>query len=179
MAPHEAYQVAGDDEWLTIAVGSDDEFAILARHLGREDLASDERFATAVARKGYESALDEVIATAVRERDGRNLERELQAAGVRACRVMKAYRMPDDENLARFGFVQTMEREVSGTLPYKTWPFRFDNIDTNHRQPPPLLGQHNVEVLRDVLGLTNEEIDRLAAEQVIGWEPIGYSPPEA
>jgi crotonobetainyl-CoA:carnitine CoA-transferase CaiB-like acyl-CoA transferase len=179
MAPHDAYQVASEDEWLTIAVATDEEFTALAGALGQAELAQDGRFATVQARKEHEPELDHVIAQLVRGRDGRDLERDLQSLGVRACRVLKAYHMPEDESLAAFRFVQEMERDVTGTLPYKTWPFRFDDIDTSHKHPPPLLGEHNAEVLRDVLGLTQEEIDRLTAEAVIGWQPIGYTPPES
>ena len=172
MAPHDAYRVAGDDAWLTIAVSSDREFATLAAALGRPELARDERFATAGARKEHEAALDEIIAALVKERDGADLERALQAQGVKACRVLKAYHLQDDPALATRAFFRTLMREATGAHPFKTWPFRFSSFDAAHRRPPPLLGEHNDEILGELLGLTREEIAALEAEGLIGKEPL-------
>ena len=175
MAPHDAYRVAGDDEWITIAVAGDDEFASLAAVLGIPGLARDPRFATASGRKENEGALDEAVAGAIASREASELERRLQAAGVKGCRVVKAYRLVDDVGLRHAGFFQTMEREASGMHTYKTWPFRFSSIDVSHKRPPPLLGEHNVEVLSGELGLSRQEIARLEEEHVIGWAPLGLS----
>jgi crotonobetainyl-CoA:carnitine CoA-transferase CaiB-like acyl-CoA transferase len=172
MAPHDAYRVAGEDAWLTIAVASDEEFAALARTIGRSELAQDARFATVAARKANEAALDETLAALVRDRDGLELERALQAAGVMACRVLKTYDLPADPALAAFDFFRPLTRAVTGTHAYKTWPFRFSTFDAAHRLPPPLLGEHNEEVLSGLLGLTREKIAQLEDEHVIGREPL-------
>ncbi|HJM76696.1 MAG TPA: CoA transferase [Dehalococcoidia bacterium] len=172
MAPHNAYRVAGDDEWITIAVASDGEFAALAGVLGRPELPGDPRFATAESRKANEPALDQEVASAVRDRELRALERELQAAGVMGCRITKPHRLTEDEGLRHFGFFRTMMREASGTHPYKTFPFRFSEFRLTHSRVAPLLGEHNREIL-SALGVSNEEIARLEAEQVIGDVPAG------
>jgi crotonobetainyl-CoA:carnitine CoA-transferase CaiB-like acyl-CoA transferase len=175
MAPHNAYRVAGRDAWLTIAVSSDEEFAALGNVLGQPDLARDVRFAIAAARKENEVALDETIAQLVLDRDGGELERELQAAGVHACRVIKAYELDGDPGLQLQGFFQSVSRETTGTHVFKTWPFRFSDIDTAHKRPPPLLGEHNDELLRGLLGLSAEEIAQLASRHVIGREPTALA----
>ena len=173
MAPHKAYRVAGEDEWLTIAVASDEEFAKLAEKLDQPALADDPRFATAAARKQNEEALDEIVSDAVTQRDGAELERELQASGVKACRVSKPFKLSDDAGLQHIGFFQDVTRPVTGTHPFKRWPFRFSSIDSAHKRPPPLLGEHNTEVLTSVLGLTEEEIAQLERDEVIGTRPLG------
>jgi crotonobetainyl-CoA:carnitine CoA-transferase CaiB-like acyl-CoA transferase len=65
-----------------------------------------------------------------------------------------------------------MMREASGTHPYKTFPFRFSEFRLTHSRVAPLLGEHNREIL-SALGVSNEEIARLEAEQVIGDVPAG------
>ena len=175
MAPHDAYATAGDDEWITIAVGSDEEFSRLAGVLGQPDLAHDARFATAPGRKQHEAALDESISAAVAGRESVELERALQDAGVMGCRVVKAYRLAEDAGLRHAGFLQTITREATGAHTFKTWPFRFSSIDVSHKRPPPHLGEHNIEVLGGELGLSDEEIGRLKDEHVIGWEPLALA----
>jgi crotonobetainyl-CoA:carnitine CoA-transferase CaiB-like acyl-CoA transferase len=172
MAPHDAYRVAGDDAWLTIAVASDEEFLALVAALGRPQLARDARFSAAAARNEHEGALDGIIAELVQDRDGLELERALQSAGVKACRVVKSYHLPDDEGLAHIGFFRPLTREPTGTHPFKTWPFRFSSFEAAHRRPPPLLGEHNEEVLGELLGLSRAEIASLEQEQVIGQAPL-------
>jgi crotonobetainyl-CoA:carnitine CoA-transferase CaiB-like acyl-CoA transferase len=168
MAPHNAYRTAGNDEWITIAVGSDGEFAALANALSVPALASDKRFATVAGRKENEAALDSEVAAALKDRLGAELERELQGAGVKACRVVKSYLLPEDENLLQTGFWQELTRDITGTHWQKKWPFRFAGIDASHRRPAPVMGEHTAEVLREFLGLSNEEVDRLEAAGVVG-----------
>jgi crotonobetainyl-CoA:carnitine CoA-transferase CaiB-like acyl-CoA transferase len=175
MAPHGAYQTEGNDQWLTLAVSSDAEFAALAKALGLPKLAGDQRFATIEARKSNEAALDDLLAGALKDRDGAELERELQAAGVKAARVLKAHSLASDEGLRNSGFFQDLERHPIGTHAFKTWPFRFSGLDASHKRPPPGLGQHSGEVLSGLLGLSEDELSKLQAQRVIGSEPLGLS----
>ena len=174
MAPHNVYRVAGEDEWISIAVATDEEFAALGGVVGQPDLARDPRFATVEARKEHEEALDATIAAAVQDRELVALERELQAAGVMGCRVTKPYLLTEDENLRHLGFFQDVTREVTGTHPFKTFPFRFSTFKLEHRRPPPLLGEHNREVLTTLLGVDEDELAELETNQEIGTEPLGF-----
>jgi crotonobetainyl-CoA:carnitine CoA-transferase CaiB-like acyl-CoA transferase len=168
MAPHNAYQTTGKDQWITIAVASDAEFAVLTAALGMPALATELRFAKSASRKQKEAALDAAIGEAVKELDGGELERQLQAAGVKACRVVKSYALPEDEGLAQIGFFEELTRPVTGTHWQKRFPFHFSDIETSHRRPAPVLSEHTAEVMKELLGLSNEEIERLENEGVIG-----------
>ena len=172
MAPHNCYPVAGEDRWLSIAVANDAEFQSLCAVLNLP-LCADPRFSTMAGRKTHELELDGLLAEALAGRDGHLLEKQLQAAGVMACRVAKGWELPDDPDLASFDFFQPVSRKLTGTHPYKTWPFRFAGLDTSHRRPAPFLGEHNEEVLGDLLGLSLDQIAGLAESGVIGARPLG------
>ncbi len=174
MAPHGVYRVEGKDRWISIAVARDDEFAALCGVLSLGPLGRDARFASASARKEHEAELDALIAAAVAEHDGDALERDLQAAGVAACRVVKGYELPDDAGLRHIRFFQPLTREVTGTLPQKGFPFRFSTLDASHKRAAPVLGEHTVEVLAE-LGLSEPELERLREQQVIGDVPLGLA----
>jgi crotonobetainyl-CoA:carnitine CoA-transferase CaiB-like acyl-CoA transferase len=175
MAPHDAYRVAGTDEWITLAVATDEEFAALADGIGEHDLANDERFATVEARKGNEAALDAAISEAVKDQDAVALEQQLQRAGVAACHVAKGFDLVSDPGLQHIDFFQEMTRKITETQSFKTWPFRFSSIDSSHKTEPPLLGEHNHEVLSGLLGLSDDEIAQLEKDQVTGTEPLGLA----
>ncbi len=173
MAPHGAYRCSGEDRWIAIAVASDAEFAALMGVLGRPELARVPRFATVEARKQHEEELDRLLAEAVAAWDAPELERRLQAVGVRAARVVMPAELEDEPGLRAFDFFQRLERPVTGSHWFRTWPFRFSAIDRSHKRPPPLLGQHNAEVLQQLLGLSEEELATLDRESVIGNRPLG------
>jgi crotonobetainyl-CoA:carnitine CoA-transferase CaiB-like acyl-CoA transferase len=165
MAPHNAYRTAGTDSWITIAVASDEEFAALVKEIG---LAADGRFATVASRKENGEALDAAISEAVKDADNVDLEKRLQAAGVKACRVVKAYDLPNDPGLQHIGFFREITRTITGTHPQKQWPFRFSGIDASHKRPAPVQGEHNAEVLKSLGGVADDDFERLEAEGVIG-----------
>lgn len=171
MAPHNSYRAAGEDSWLTIAVATDAEFAALAQHL---DLPLD-RFATAEARKQTEEALDQLIQTAVLTRDASQLEQDLQAAGVKACRVVTPQEIEFDPDLSARTFFEPVERALTGVQPYRSLPFRFSSIPTEHRFGPSLLGEHSEQLLRELLAMPESEIARLQATNIIGTRPLAMT----
>ncbi|MEX2080535.1 MAG: CoA transferase [Dehalococcoidia bacterium] len=171
MAPHDAYLAAGDDEWITIAVVDDAEFRRLAEVI-ELSLAKDERFATLAGRKANEVELDGRVRDAVRRFDARELERALQARKVHAARIVKGATLPEDEGFKHLGFFVEVERPIVGRYHTKLWPWRFSDIDVSLISPPPLLGQHNHEVLRGLAGLSEAEIAALEDKKIIGTVPV-------
>lgn len=175
MAPHNAYRTAGDENWLTIAVASDAEFAALADVLGKPGLAADSRFRTLDDRKAHEAELDAEINALSSGREPAELERALQGAGVAAARVVRGYSAPEEPGFRHLGFFQEVTREASGTYNQKMWPWRFSDLDLSIRSVPPTLGQHNREVLSEVAGLSDAEIAQLERDKVIGTVPVMFA----
>ena len=60
---------------------------------------------------------------------------------------------------------------TEGSVPLLASPLNVPTAPTSIRLPPPTLGQHNAEVLSGVLGLSEEEIEKLRADQIIGDRP--------
>jgi benzylsuccinate CoA-transferase BbsF subunit len=168
--PHGVYPVAGDDRWIAIAVAGDDEFAALARRLGRPDLVADPRFADHAARKRNEDALDEILRGRTRPEEGWRLADELQAAGVAAAMVELLDDMIErDPQLAHRRHYQQV---VQPTDPDTVITIDREAIEFVGVERPleraPALGEHNVEVLsRAPLSLTAAEIEALVQAGVV------------
>ena len=75
----------------------------------------------------------------------------------------------DNPALRARGFFQTADHPLCGPLPYPRPPITGHFVDS----PAPLLGQHNADVLGGSLGLSAQELDGLAAVDVIGTWPLG------
>jgi crotonobetainyl-CoA:carnitine CoA-transferase CaiB-like acyl-CoA transferase len=159
--PHGIYPCAGVDEWIAIAV-NDEEWPAFVEAVGRPDLAFDARFATPNGRRVHHFELDAAITAWSSRESSDGAEAALVGAGVRAARVAHASSLHDDEQLRARDFFQAIARPATGTYDYPGWPMRFSfGPPTPHQRPAPTLGQHTDEILEHILGLTNDEIERL------------------
>ena len=96
---------------------------------------------------------------------------ELQEAGVPAARLAGGLELTTDPHLSARGFWKMMQREHVGELPHPAPPYRVGEAPFDIDRPAPTLGQHNHEVLSEVLGLTADQIATLADKGIIGTKP--------
>jgi crotonobetainyl-CoA:carnitine CoA-transferase CaiB-like acyl-CoA transferase len=97
--------------------------------------------------------------------------RAMQAAGVSAAPVLKIPRLMQDEHLRARGFWESVTHADAGTWDMEGPVWRMSRTPAHVRLPAPMFGEHNTWVLRDLLGLTDAEIDALDAEGVTAREP--------
>jgi len=166
MAPHGCYACAGDDQWVSIAVGSDDEWHALKAAIGDAALA-DERFAGPAERWQNQDSLDPIIESWTRTRHPGQVVDLLQAAGVPAMRVHVDDSIASDPHVASRGFIEMVDHPVVGRRRVVGTPWRFGSGGVGIRRSAPLLGEHNEHVLGGILGLSREEIERLTEQGVV------------
>ena len=171
MAPHGCYPCRGDDQWLTLACEDDAQFASLCGVMGRPELASDARFADVVSRYRNQDALDGEIARWTRERSKEVAAAALQAAEVPASPVLSAPDVFEEPHLRARGFYESVSHAVAGVWELEGPHWRFSESPAHIRLPAPAFGEHNGYVLRELLGLSAEEIAELEAEGVTGSTP--------
>jgi crotonobetainyl-CoA:carnitine CoA-transferase CaiB-like acyl-CoA transferase len=167
MAPHNCYRAAGEDDWVSIACATDAEWGALARVIGRPELGSDPRFTTAAERKANEDALDAEIGAWTSSRDRWAITRALQAAGVAAYPSMTSRDLLADPQLVARGFFARLAHAEVGVRAHAGIPWRFSESPNGVRTPAPLIGEHTDAVLRNLLGMKPEEIERLRAAKVL------------
>jgi crotonobetainyl-CoA:carnitine CoA-transferase CaiB-like acyl-CoA transferase len=158
------YPSATDDEWVAISVGRDDEFAALCDVIGQPALARDPRFADVVSRHRNHDALDEIIAAWTKERSQHEAARELQRRDVSAAPVLRIQSLLTDEHLRARGFWEEVTHADAGTWEMEGPVWHISGVDAHVRMPPPMFGEHNEWVFRDLLSLSEAEIAALAAE---------------
>jgi len=171
MAPHGCYPCSGDDRWVTIAVEDDDQFAALCRAMGQPELADDFRFADVVSRYKHQDKLDAIVAAWTGERTPQEVTEALQAVDVPAAPVLTVPDLFDDPQLRARGFWESVSHPEAGIWDVDGVVWRMSASPAHIRLPAPRFGEHNDYVLRDLLGLSTEEIQALAAEGVIGDRP--------
>ncbi|RVU03222.1 CoA transferase [Novosphingobium umbonatum] len=165
MAPHNVYRCSGEDEWLSIAVGNEQEWQGLVAALGHPAWAAD--FRTAPIRKAREAELDALIAAWCVDKSYVEAMHLLQAQGVAATPCFKAGDLFNDPHVLARGQVQEVDHPVLGCRKTITSPYRLSQTPTAIRGTAPILGQDTDEVFTSLLGMDGQELERLKAAKVV------------
>jgi crotonobetainyl-CoA:carnitine CoA-transferase CaiB-like acyl-CoA transferase len=153
---------------LNVAANKQEQFEALVRLVGRTELATDPRFAGRQARKDNRAALTVELEAALALRPAAEWEAEMNRAGIPAGRVVTVAQALDSPQIRSRGLLQRFE-QVDGVprpVTVTRTGFKMSQGDPQASSPPPRLGQHTDEVLRDV-GYTDDEILDLKARAAI------------
>ena len=163
--PHGVYACAGDDQWCALSIWNDAEWHAFGALVG-DDWTLHERFATVLGRKAYEAEIDRRVAewTAARQRD--DVVALLRGAGLHAAPVNSMADLFADPQLVERTW-RAVEHPVLGKVHVMAPPFLLRGTPPRVEQAAPLLGQHTRSVLREVLSLSDAEIDELEAQGVL------------
>ena len=164
-APQGVYRCVGEDEWIAVAVHTEAEWEAFSAFSGIDG------FGDVADRLNRVDELDAAIADFTAGQVAEVLMMDLQAVGVRAGYVASGLELATDPHLAARGFWKLMERDHVGELPHPAAPYRVGEEPFDIDRPAPTLGQHNRELLRDLLGLDDAEIDDLERQGIIGTKP--------
>jgi crotonobetainyl-CoA:carnitine CoA-transferase CaiB-like acyl-CoA transferase len=167
MVPHNCFRCAGEDAWVTLACGSEEEWQALCRVIGQPQLATDARFCPATARKVNEEALDQILTAWTAQRDKWDVTRRLQAVGVAAFPSMSGKDLVEDPHLNERGFFVRLSHPEVGVRTHMGMPWLLTHGPNGVRTPAPLLGQDTDQVMGDVLGYSPQKIANLKDERVL------------
>ena len=149
----DVYRCAGDDSWIAVTARTDGERDALDALMGGPGREPAQWFATQDAATVVEKLVD---------------------AGVPAAVVISPSVVIENPQLAHRGFFESLVHPSTGPGLYPCPPFaKPAGVDTWLHRPPPTLGQHNSEVLTELCGLTDADLERLTADGVIGTRPKG------
>lgn len=166
-APYGLYRCKGSDEWCAISVFTEDEWRALCRAAGHEDWASDARFADTVSRLRNVDALDAAIEEWTSQLEPAEVMRTLQAAGVAAGVAARSADALADPQLEHLHAFVEVDHPVVGRKLYPGIPFKITGMTFAESRPAPLFAEHSAQICRDLLNLTEDEIQRLVDAGVI------------
>jgi benzylsuccinate CoA-transferase BbsF subunit len=150
------------DQFVAIAVSDDAAWQQLAAAIGRPELGSDPKFATAAARKANEDQLESIVEAWSVQHSAPQAAQILQDAGVAAFVVAdNKYLSEEDEHLTQRGYFVNLPHPVVGVKQHCGIPWKMSATPGTVASAAPLLGQHTGEVLTQVLGLSEAEITTL------------------
>ena len=175
-APQGLYPCAGSapgvEQWLALSIASDAQWRALVALLGAPAWARDPALATHAGRRAAHDAIDVPLRAWLATRDRAATVEALVAAGIPAAPVRDARLSGDQPQMAARGFYETIEHPVVGRVRFPTVPFRYASVAEWIARPAPTLGQHSREILREWIGMADDELTQLEREKIIGTEPV-------
>lgn len=170
MAPHGVYRCRGDDKWVAISVGSEEEWVGLCKALGNPPWTREQRFSTLTERLQNQDELDRLIEEWTCRHDNYEVMYILQREAVPAGPVMDQRDAYHDAHLVARGFFEVVAHREAGTHLYPGMLWKMPETPISIRKPPPCLGEHNNYVFKEVLGMSEAEIASLERELLIGGD---------
>jgi crotonobetainyl-CoA:carnitine CoA-transferase CaiB-like acyl-CoA transferase len=170
-APWSCLPCAGEDEWCVINVRSDAEWQRLRKAIGDPEWAAHPDLDTAEGRMARREEIDERLGAWTRTLEPRAVMETLQAAGVPAGIVAHPAHHLSDPQLAHRGYPKLVVQPDYASVLVEGPPFLGSDLPEPIVAPAPLLGEHTREIARELLGLSDAEIQALIEAGVLEDPP--------
>ena len=165
MVPYQVFHCKEGD--IIIAVGNDVQYAAFCKAIGREQLATDPQYSTAPQRNRNRQTLIPLIAEAMLAKTMEEWVELLEARNVPCGPIYNMQQVFDDP--------QVQHRNMHLSLPHAAGvqahsvanPLRLSDTPIRYRQAAPMLGEHNDDILKERLKLSDERIAELKSKGVI------------
>jgi crotonobetainyl-CoA:carnitine CoA-transferase CaiB-like acyl-CoA transferase len=155
------------DAEIFVVASTPNQWAALAKVLGRAELADDPQFATVSARITNRDIVLEVLGSIFRTKPAAHWVGELESADVPVSYVNDMHGVFANPQIVHREVRTTVDHPISGRLDLVRNPIHFSATPIEQYSAPPLLGEHTDEVLDERLGLTATELGELAKRGVI------------
>jgi glutaryl-CoA transferase len=165
IVPYQPFR-ASDGE-VILACGNDNLYRKFCAAAGCPELASDPRFATNGKRVENRDELKRLLDAIFVKRTQKEWVGLLEAAGVPNGPINDIAQVFAEPQVAARGVRIEVDHPVAGKLPMVASPMHFSATALEHKIPPPLLGEHTEQVLRELLGKSPAEIARLREAGVL------------
>lgn len=167
------FAVRGTDEWVGISVLDEEQWLGLVGVTGFTDWLTDPDLVDRPGRQAAADRLEAQLAGWFADQEPHKAVEKLLAAGVPAGRRTDWRWIHEHPHLAGRGTYTVVDHPYGGQVPLPGLPYQRVGAPSWITRRPPLLGEHNEEILRGELGLTEEAYRGLVDQQVIGTRPAG------
>jgi benzylsuccinate CoA-transferase BbsF subunit len=163
-APHGVYKCKGDDRWCAITVFTEEEWRAFCEIIGNPSWTREDRFATLLRRKENEDNLDRLIEEWTQERSAWEVMKRMQEKGVSAGVAETGEDLVHHDEQMKFREYYVELDHPNGKAYCENAAIGFSETPCHVRRPGPTMGQDNEYVFKEILGMSEEEINLCYAE---------------
>jgi len=167
IVPYQSFPTADGD--IILAVGNDGQFERFCNFAECPELFTDKRFATNADRVKNRETLIPILRKIISHKPSKFWLEGLEANNVSCGPINRLDQVFNDPQIKARGMNLHMEHSATGTrgVDMVASPIKLSKTPPSYRFPPPMLGQHTEEILREVIGASDLEIAEWRAENVI------------
>jgi formyl-CoA transferase len=165
IVPYQVFACA--DGHVIVAVGNDSQFAKFCEAAGNPEWSSDARYAKNADRVRNRDVLVPLVAAVMKARTQREWLDTLEPLGVPCGPINRLDQVFADPQLIARGLRMDLTHPLAGKVPQVATPIKFSATRLTYERPPPLLGEHTADVMRERLAMSVDAIDELAARGVV------------
>jgi formyl-CoA transferase len=167
VAPSNIYK-SGDAKWMVIAANADTLFRRLCQAMGQPELADDPRFSTHAQRGINSDELDDIVSGWAGKHTAEEIDKILSEHGVVVSPIYNAADIACDPHYKAREMILRVNDPHLGDIAVPGFVPKFQTTPGVHRWTGPAeIGQHNEEILGELLGIPADELAVLRSEGVI------------
>ncbi len=155
MCPHGVYPTKGTDQWIALACQTNADWEKLAELM---DESAPEHSATAEERKLIESELDDSISRWTQSQEGATLQNLLVENGIAAHVLQDSTSCTTDPQYVHRGHFVEVDQTIAGKMVVEGSRFKLRDTPAVIERGPPATGEHNIEILMDILGYDEDRV---------------------
>lgn len=156
------------DSYIMIGAGNDGQFVKFCNRVGLSHLVEDQRFKTNKDRVQNRKDLIAIIEDTLTQKENDYWLEKLNGAGFPFAPINNIQQTFEHPQIKARGLVKEIEHERAGKIKVVGPPVKYSGFEPSIQLPPPLLGAHTDEILKDVLGYDQQKIDDLRKSDAIG-----------
>lgn len=150
IVPYQSFQAR--DAWFVVAVGNDKQFERLCDVIGNRELVSDTRFVTNASRVEYRDELITFLKPIFLEKTAGEWLSLLEAAGIPCGPINTLDQVFAEPQVEAREMLIEIDHPTIGKLPLVGSPLKFSETSLAYKLPPPRLGEHTEEILKELFG---------------------------
>ena len=174
-APQGVYKCAGEDEWVSISVCDESQWNLFKKLLGLSESIYP-CLDTVKKRIENHNTLDDLINRWTQGKNKNDVMMELQNHGIPSGAVLNCGSDTyENRHLNQREFFELVEHPQAGIFPMSRGIFKFADTKLSNQRHSPCLGEHNTQILQNLLGISHENVNDMEINEIIGTLPLSGS----
>jgi crotonobetainyl-CoA:carnitine CoA-transferase CaiB-like acyl-CoA transferase len=165
IVPYQAFKAK--DDHITVAAANEKLWLRLCKVVNRPDLAENPRYGSNALRVQHRKELVLILAEEFTKKTRDEWMESLVAEGIPCGPINSMESLFNDPQVLHRHMVEVVDHPTIGKLKLVGIPVKYSEATPRIRRPPPLLGEHTEEILRETLGFSDAEIGRLRDQQIV------------
>ncbi|XP_039427038.1 succinate--hydroxymethylglutarate CoA-transferase isoform X3 [Corvus cornix cornix] len=149
------------DGYIVVGAGNDHQFVTVCKILNLPEVSKDSRYKTNTLRVQNRKELIDILSTRFSEKATTEWLQLFEGRGVPYGPINNMQQVFSDPQVLHNGLVMEMNHPTAGRIAVPGPGVRYSEFAVSHPKPPPLVGQHTVEILKSMLGYEDDAIEEL------------------